>query len=129
MQQRIQKNPYLDLFDGPDGNRSLPTRNATTNTLQALFLMNAEFIHDQSETIAERLLTEANDTPGRVSWAYRTIFGRPPNVDETARATKFLQAASEQLARTGGDVKRRQQLAWAAYLRGMSSSNEFMFID
>jgi hypothetical protein len=129
MQQRIQKNPYLDLFDGPDGNRSLPTRNATTNTLQALFLMNSEFIHDQSETIAERLLTEANDTPGRVSWAYRTIFGRPPNVDETARATKFLQAASEQLARTGGDVKRRQQLAWAAYLRGMSSSNEFMFID
>jgi hypothetical protein len=128
MQQRIQKNPYLDLFDGPDGNRPLPTRNATTTTLQALFLMNSKFIHQQAEVIAERLLDETHNTPSRVDWAYRTIFGRPPNADETARATKFLQTAGKQLAQAR-DKEQRQQLAWAGYIRGMISSNEFMFID
>ena len=128
MQQRIQKNPYLDLFDGPDGNRSLPTRNATTTTLQALFLMNSKFIHDQAKMIAERLLVEAKDIPSRVDRAYRTIFGRPADADETARAMEFLQAAGKQLAQAG-DKTQRRRLAWAAYLRSMISSNEFMFID
>ncbi len=128
MQQRIQKNPYLDLFDGPDGNRSLPTRNATTTTLQALFLMNSKFIHDQAKMIAERLLVEAKDIPSRVDRAYRTIFGRPADADETARAMEFLQAAGKQLAQAG-DKTQRRRLAWAAYLRSMISSNEFMFIE
>ena len=59
MQQRIQKNPYLDLFDGPDGSLYFGERRSTVTTLQALYFMNSEFIHEQADAIAERLAKAA----------------------------------------------------------------------
>lgn len=117
MQTRIRRNPYLALFDGPDGNLDLSERRATTTALQALFLMNSEFLHEQSSAIAERALAQANDTRGRVNWAYRTIFGRPPTHDNLMQAERLLDLAG------GG------QTAWAGYVRAMLSSNEFFFVD
>ena len=117
MQQRIQKNPYLDLFDGSDGNIQLSERRSTTTTLQALYLMNSKFLHAQASAVAERAMARGNDAPARVDWAYQTVFGRKPTAEEAARAGRFLSEAG------GG------QAAWAGYLRGMLSSNEFFFVD
>ncbi|MFP6575732.1 MAG: DUF1553 domain-containing protein, partial [Pirellulaceae bacterium] len=129
MQQRIQKNPYLDLFDGPDGNVPFATRRATTTTLQALYLMNSRFVHEQSRLISQRLLNQPIDQKGRVKLAYEAILGRPAQPAEVDRAAAFLAQSAIQLAATGSDGKKRLQQAWAGYVRGMISSNEFMFID
>ena len=129
MQQRIQKNPYLDLFDGPDGNVPFATRKATTTTLQALYLMNSSFIHEQSGLISQRLLGQSADTEQDVQSVYQVVFGRPAQPAEVARAVAFLAQSVSQLAADGGNEKNRQQQAWAGYVRGMISSNEFMFID
>ena len=117
MQQRIQKNPYLDLFDGPDGNIQLSERRSTTTTLQALFLMNSKFLHQQANAIAERTMARSPNTRARVEWAYETIFGRPPTRENLDAADSFLARAGE------------GQAGWAGYLRGMLSSNEFFFVD
>ena len=124
VQQRIQKNPHLDLFDGPDGNVSLSERKATTTTLQALFLMNSEFVHERSEAIAKRLFAEGRTTPTRVTWAYQRIFGRPPSPVELGRAEEFLA----QIQKVGGGDP-NETAFWSSYLRGMISSNAFLFID
>ena len=129
MQQRIQKNPYLDLFDGPDGNVPFATRKATTTTLQALYLMNSSFVHEQSRLISQRLLSQSADTEQDVQSVYQVVFGRPAQSAEVARAVAFLAQSVSQLAASGSDEKNRQQQAWAGYVRGMISSNEFMFID
>ena len=129
MQQRIQKNPYLDLFDGPDGNVPFATRRATTTTLQALYLMNSSFVHEQSRLISQRLESLGTDTKGKVQWAYQAVFGRPPGSAEIDRAVAFLARSEAQLEESVSDGKKRQQEAWAGYVRGMISSNEFMFID
>ena len=129
MQQRIQKNPYLDLFDGPDGNVPFATRRATTTTLQALYLMNSSFVHEQSRLISQRLESLGTDTKGKVQWAYQAVFGRPPGSAEIDRAVTFLARSEAQLEASASDGKKRQQEAWAGYVRGMISSNEFMFID
>ena len=78
MQQRFEKNAYLDLFDGPDGNLPLSERKSSITALQALFLMNSEFIHKQSDAIAERLPARGVATSEHTKWAYETILGRPP---------------------------------------------------
>ena len=129
MQQRIQKNPFLDLFDGPDGNIQFAERRATTTTLQAMFFMNSEFIHERSEKIAARAISAGDDALNRVRWSYQTIFGRPPNSDELDQADRFLAEASAHIAATNSSGKSTTNQAWAAYLRGMISSNEFLFID
>ena len=118
MQPRIQKHPYLDLFDGPDGNLPMSERKSTTTTLQALYLMNSEFVHEQSRAIAERL-TEAGDGPGAfLARTTQAIYGRPPRPEEAGRAAAYFQQAE------GSDERKR-----AGLVRAMLASNEFLFVD
>ncbi|MCI0464560.1 MAG: PSD1 and planctomycete cytochrome C domain-containing protein, partial [Gemmataceae bacterium] len=48
MTQRIQRHPFLATFDGPDTNASTAVRTTSTTSLQALFLMNDPFVHEQA---------------------------------------------------------------------------------
>ena len=111
MQQRIQKDPYLDLFDGPDGGLHLGERKATVTTLQALYFMNSEFIHNQAQAIAGRL-----PDSGQVEHLYELIYNRPAQPEE-------LDFARAYFAR--GDTLNR----WAGFVRSMLSSNEFLYVD
>jgi len=134
MQQRIQKNPQLDMFDGPDGNLALSERKATTTTLQALFLMNAKFFHDRSLAIAERLLEQKLGRQESVVWAYRTIFGRRPLETEIQRGQSYFERATRQVETRQVDDSpairsHNQRQVWSGYLRAMIASNEFMFVD
>ena len=51
MTQRIQRHPFLALFDGPDTNASTADRVTTTTPLQALFLMNDPFVQEQAKRV------------------------------------------------------------------------------
>ena len=118
MQPRIQKHPYLDLFDGPDGNLPMSERKSTTTTLQALYLMNSEFMHEQTLTTAERWSARAATPDEFVEKATRTVLGRPPGPEDSARAREYFEEAS------GSDRQKR-----AGFLRAMLASNEFLFVD
>ena len=111
MQQRIQKNPYLDLFDGPDGGLHLAERKATVTTLQALYFMNSEFVHAQAQAIAGRL-----PDSGQVEHLYELIYNRTARPEE-------LDFARAYFAR-GDTIHRR-----AGFVRSMLSSNEFLYVD
>ncbi|MDE0264343.1 MAG: PSD1 and planctomycete cytochrome C domain-containing protein [Bryobacterales bacterium] len=118
MQGRIQKNPYLDLFDGPDGNLPMSERKATTTTLQALFLMNSEFMHEQAQAMAERWSAELPVRADFLERATETIFARPPSPQDAEQAASYFATAS------GTQEQKR-----AGYLRAMLASNEFLFVD
>ena len=111
MQQRIQKNPYLDMFDGPDGGLHLGDRKASVTTLQALYFMNSKFIHEQAEAITERLPEEH-----KVEYLYELVFNRRAEDKELEFAESYF-AKDNSLQR------------WAGYVRSMLSSNEFLFVD
>ena len=111
MQPRIKKNPFLDLFDGPDGGLHVGDRKSTITTLQALYFLNSEFVHQQAAGISKRLPEQ-----DRVQQLYQLIFNRPANVTEMAFAIKYFAR--------GKDEKR-----WAGYVRSMLGSNEFLFVD
>ena len=122
MQQRLRKNPYLELFDGPDGNTPLSVRGESSTATQALYFMNSKFAHEESEKIARRIMRTSSQPGGRIGDAYRRIFGRPPSEGEVARATEYLSKVTTELGQP-------ETTAWAGYVRGMISSNEFLFID
>ena len=118
MRQRIQKDPYLDLFDGPDGNVSLGQRKSTTTTLQALYLMNSEFIGEQARRIADRLISEESSNEQKITSLYRKIFGRRPHTEERDQIRRYFGRRSESLTAT-----------WTGLVRSMLSSNEFLFVE
>ncbi len=59
MTQRQFRHPFLGLFDGPDTNTTTDVRSTSTVPLQALFLMNSDFIRDTAGAFARRLCHEA----------------------------------------------------------------------
>ncbi|HZJ17724.1 MAG TPA: DUF1553 domain-containing protein, partial [Chthoniobacteraceae bacterium] len=121
MTQRIQRHPYLATFDGADPSASTPSRATSTTPLQALYLLNDPFVHEQAKRIAERILADAADNATRVKRTYTLLFSRPPDENEAAAAEKFLAEAKTKL----GDEKE----AWRSYLRVLFRLNEFVYLD
>jgi hypothetical protein len=129
MTQRIQRHPYLAIFDGADPSTSTPARPTSTTPLQALFLLNDRLVHDQSGHLAARLAAMAPDDRTRIDRAYELLFARPPNSDERRAAETFLRQARDQLRNDTTTPEARDTEAWRAYLRVLFRLNEFVYLD
>lgn len=119
--QRIRKDRFLDLFDGPDGNLHLGKRRPTTTSLQSLYLLNSEFIAKQSAAIATRIVAEP-DNEARVRWAYTHLFGRSPTDNEVKSVLKNIPNLQTQTDPRGSE-------AWSHLIHAMLCSNEFLYVD
>jgi mono/diheme cytochrome c family protein/uncharacterized coiled-coil protein SlyX len=129
MTQRIQKDPFLALFDGADPSASTAQRTLTTTPSQALFMMNDPFMHEQSLPFAARLVSITGDDAMRVDHAFELAYGRLPTSEETQGAIGFL--AEYQSRSSALNLPQRDQVlhAWAGYLRVLLASNEFLYVD
>jgi hypothetical protein len=125
MTQRIQRHPYLALFDGPDTNASTARRIRSTTPLQALYFMNDPFIHEQAAKFAGRLLAERSDDAGRLERAYLLMFARSPEPMEHERALAYLGQISERI----GDQADKPAKAWESLIRALWMSNELVYIN
>jgi hypothetical protein len=128
MTQRFQRHPYLALFDGADTNASTARRITSTTPLQALYLMNDPFMHEQAKQFAGRLMRERSDDAGRVELAYLLLYGRRPEAQEHARALDYLQEVGE---RTSAEVRKTSgpSAAWESLVRALWMSNEFVYVN
>lgn len=125
MTQRIQRHPFLALFDGPDANASTAERGSSTVPTQSLYFLNDPFFHARAEALAKRLLGEPEER--RVDAAHRICFQRRPTGAERAQAADFLQAYRAALAHLPED--QRALAAWSAYVRTLLASNELLYVD
>jgi len=110
---RQEQDEVFGAFDCPDGNQVIARRSRSTTPLQALGLLNGNFVLQQARMLARRCET---DTPGgttgdRVTRAIRLAFGRPPTAVE-------LDAGSRLVDRYG----------LAALARALLNSNEFLWL-
>jgi hypothetical protein len=126
MTQRIKRHPFLGLFDGADTAASTPDRFATTVPTQALFFLNDPFVHEKSQRLAEQLAALPDDH-ARLERVMPLLFGRPPDASDHVAAADFLKSYEQSLTETPAD--QRHTTAWAAWVRVLISSNEFMYVD
>jgi hypothetical protein len=123
MTQRIQRHPFLGLFDGADTNASTAKRVTSTTPLQALFLMNDPFVHDAAKRLAERLLVECKDDGGRIDQAFALLYGREPSDEELKIIAEHLR---ELRAKVGGTSEAK---VWESVVRSMLMNNEFVYVN
>ncbi len=76
--------------------------------------------------LADRLLAEPDET-NRLALAFRSVLQRSPTAAERDRARQFLAAYTGELRDT--PAAQRSGLAWAAWVRVLLGSNEFMYLD
>jgi Protein of unknown function (DUF1553)/Protein of unknown function (DUF1549)/Planctomycete cytochrome C len=129
MSQRIQRHPFLALFDGADTNASTATRVTSTTPLQALYLMNDPFVHARAREFARRLLAERTDDPARIDWGYQLLFGRPPTAEEVVAGRGQLTRVTDKLRSGGVPTDQLPAKAWESLARALFLSNEFVYVD
>jgi mono/diheme cytochrome c family protein len=86
---RYKLDDYLQLFDFPSPNLSAEKRFTTSVPLQRLFFMNSDFMQQQAERLARRIVQEP-DNAARIQKAYRLIFGRPATDAEVKAGLAFM---------------------------------------
>ena len=129
MTQRIQRHPFLALFDGADPNTSTSERSSTITPTQALFMMNDPFIHEQSALLARSSTSERSDDAGRLQLLYELAYARQPRADEVQAGADFLGRYTAGMQAAGVPADRQTAEAWAALARVVLTSNEFVYLD
>ncbi len=129
MTQRIQRHPYLAIFDGADPAASTAARLTSTTPLQALFFLNDGVVHEQAEGMAKRLIREAADDTGRVKLAYQLTLGRPAATAEIDAALEFIRTVRAQKDGEVDESKSADATAWKAFCRALFRLNEFVYVD
>jgi hypothetical protein len=129
MTQRIQRHPFLAIFDGPDTGASTGSRMTSTTTLQALYFLNDPFFHGQSAKLAERVRKISADDSVRLAAAYELVFSHPPGEDDRETALAYLTTTRERFAATGESENERDAVAWESLIRSLLRTNAFAYID
>ncbi|QEG38266.1 DUF1553 domain-containing protein [Roseimaritima ulvae] len=125
----------LAAFDLPDGVGIAGKRDSTTLPSQTLFLLNSEFVVQQSQHLAARLLQEStSDDAQRVQRAFVATLQRTADESEVAQALALvastraaLRDAPEGPADDTPDQPLRQ--AWACLCQALMTTNEFRYVD
>ena len=129
MQQRIKKQPFLEVFDGADPNATTGLRPVSTTPIQALFMMNDSSAHEQADRFAVRVGLAFSEEPQRIDYAYQLAFGRHPTSEEIKTGQDYLQQCRADLKDSNIPADRQPRAALASYARVLLSSNEFLFVD
>jgi len=109
---RSVKPELLGQFDCPDTALPAPKRISTTTPLQALSLLNNDFLLDQARFLAERTLEETGSDPiARIERIWRLAFGRAPDADESRAALQFVD-----------------EQGWPLFARAILNANEFVYV-
>ena len=81
----------MNVFDGANLNESCWTRQVTTVAPQVFALFNNQFVHEQSRSMARRIVREAGSDPeSQLKRAFRLALQRDPTSGERSRSLNFL---------------------------------------
>ncbi len=128
----------LDTFDGPRMSPNCETRPSSTVAPQSLMLMNSDFVLEQSNIFAARLINEAGDDRlPQIQLAWELAFGTAPTGDESDQAIAFIAGQAEYFGGSEeakklvkGDKQQTPDfLALASFCQMLISSNRFLYID
>ncbi len=102
----------MDSFDCPDPAVATPQRSVSNTPVQALTLLNNEFVLGQAGALARRVEREAGSaTAAQVQRLYELLFGRKAEAKEVTWGVGFVQSNN-----------------LALYARALLNTNEFLYV-
>jgi hypothetical protein len=109
---RQRPDGVFGVFDCPDGGQIAPKRNRSTTPLQALNLLNSDFMLQQSGFFAGRLEKETGKSPeAQARRAFALAFQREPDRVEVKAAMRLIQ-----------------EQGLTVFCRALLNANEFVFV-
>ncbi|HLJ12498.1 MAG TPA: PSD1 and planctomycete cytochrome C domain-containing protein [Planctomycetaceae bacterium] len=124
-QRRTSVVSFLAVFDAPSIVFNSAQRPLSTMPLQALALLNSQFVVDRAKGFAARLERAAPDEAARVRLAYSVAWGRAAGDAELEAALQFL-ASQESEYQPAPEARSR---SWVDFCQMLLASNEFLYIE
>jgi hypothetical protein len=120
----------LQLFDFAEPSMLVGQRQITNVPTQALYLMNSDFVTENSDALAARLLADSTlDDAGRVNRTFQLVLSRPASDTEIERALSFIQRASDTMNAANPNDDKLVPQAWSGFCQALIGSAEFRYID
>lgn len=117
-------------FDFADPSTLAGQRDQTTVAPQALFMMNSQFVLEQSRLVAQRLLQRADfDEPARLRQLYLLAYSRDPSAAEVSRAAGYLDRIRTAMTQAGIAESELPLRSWTSLCRAVLSANEFIYVE
>jgi hypothetical protein len=86
---RSQPQPFMDTLDCADPSMSVPKREETLTSLQALAMLNNRFMIAMAEQFAARLARERPTLPEQMTRGFQLATGRAPSEEELKELTAY----------------------------------------
>lgn len=119
----------LQVFDFAEPSLLVGNRPITTVPAQALYMMNSDFIIEQADFMAKRLLeTEQLSDEARVDRAYELALSRRPKDFEARRALEFVNGVVKKV-RLDGKGPDEKVVAWSSLCQALFASGEFRYLE
>ncbi|MEM7232590.1 MAG: PSD1 and planctomycete cytochrome C domain-containing protein [Planctomycetota bacterium] len=119
----------LALFDFADPSLSSANRQSSNSPLQALYLMNNEFVVRASNSMSRRVAELGDSADERIRSAFLLAYGREASDEEARSCQQFLTRFVEKAGKTYRDPRRARQLAFAAFCQSLIASAEFRTLN
>jgi hypothetical protein len=119
----------LQVFDFGDPHAISGKRHVTSAATQALFMLNSEFIQQQSMKWAEHLLAATSNDKNRIQIAYLQSYGRTPTAAEVDRVLRFIESFQTSTEQRPDDSQKNPLQAWQAFCQAIFASTEFRFLN
>lgn len=117
-QQRSLTMPLLQTFDALVCEESRPNRSSSVTPLQALAMMNGDFVNEEAEHFAARIeRASGSDMNERVSLAFQIALGREPSEPERSRMVALVESSNS------------THDGLISLCRVLLNTNEFIYVD
>ena len=122
-QKRSLVVPILSSLDAADNDSSCPVRFTTTQSTQALGMLNSDFTNEEAAALAARLRREAGEKlEDQVRLALRLALCHEPGAEDVARGVNFTTKLETQL-------KVEPRMALNQFCLLVLNLNEFVYLD
>ncbi len=92
---------------------------------QTLFMMNSEFVYDNSRKLAETLLAMKDATDSqRMELAYIRVLNRRPNAQEIDNGLSYIKRYANKYPGSSAELS-----GWQSYCHILIASDEFVYLD
>lgn len=119
----------LRVFDFAEPSILVGDRQITTVPTQALYMMNSEFVLEQSKKMAKRLSSPGSTMEEKVQSVYQSILSRLPDEQELERSIGFLNSARDKLLNQNRSESESKELALAAFCQALFATGEFRLLN
>jgi hypothetical protein len=120
----------LELFDFAEPSMVMGVRETSNTPAQGLFLMNNEFVIEQSKFIAKRVMAAETETEQQIELAFRLAYGRDATETERQLANEFIERFN--VFTTDRKLSRAEETKFkklAALCQAIVASAEFRYVN